>query len=71
MAISEKEKKISCKFLQFLVIKTLDPDWIWIGIQPKMLGPDPDSMKPDPRYWMAVSWYSSVWGWRSSGQGPS
>ncbi len=26
---------------QFLVIKTLDPDWIRIGIQPKMLGPDP------------------------------
>jgi hypothetical protein len=29
-----------------LVIKTLDPDWIWIrihvGIQPKMLDPDPD-----------------------------
>jgi hypothetical protein len=28
---------------QFLVIKTLDPDWIWIriGIQPKMIDPDP------------------------------
>ncbi len=28
-------------FVQFLVIKTLDPDWIRIGIQPKMLDPDP------------------------------
>jgi hypothetical protein len=23
-------------------IKTLDPDWIWIGIQHKMLDPDTD-----------------------------
>jgi hypothetical protein len=32
-------------FVQFLVIKTLDPDWIRIrsGIQPKVLDPDPDS----------------------------
>jgi hypothetical protein len=27
---------------KFLVIKTLDPDWIRIGFQPKMLDPDPD-----------------------------
>jgi hypothetical protein len=33
-------------FFQFLVIKALDPDWIRIriGIQPKMLDPDPDEM---------------------------
>jgi hypothetical protein len=30
-----------------LVIKTLDPDWIRIGIQPKMLDPDPDRMNAD------------------------
>jgi hypothetical protein len=35
----------SCKFFsKFLVIKTRDPDWIRMGIQPKMLNPDPDSM---------------------------
>ncbi len=34
-------------FFQFLVIKTLDPDWfrIRIGIQPKMLDPD------YPKHW--------------------
>jgi hypothetical protein len=31
----------SCKFFPILVIKTLDPDWIRIGIQLKMLDPDP------------------------------
>jgi hypothetical protein len=30
-----------------LVIKTLDPDWIRIGIQLKVL--DPDKMKTDPK----------------------
>ncbi len=35
-------------FFQFLVIKALDPDWIRIGIQPKMLDPDPDEMNADP-----------------------
>ncbi len=38
-------------FLQFLVIKSLDPDPYWIririGIQPKML--DPDEMNADPQ----------------------
>jgi hypothetical protein len=38
-----------------LVIKALDPDWIririWIGIQPKMLDPDPDEMNADPQPW--------------------
>jgi len=33
-----------------LLIKTLDPDWIRIGIKPKMLGADPDSMNPDPKH---------------------
>jgi hypothetical protein len=38
-----------------LVIKALDPDWIriririLIGIQPKMLDPDPDEMNADPQ----------------------
>jgi hypothetical protein len=34
-----------------LVIKALDPDWIRIriGIQPKMLDPDPDEMYADPQ----------------------
>ncbi len=38
-------------FLQFLVIKALDQDpyWIRIGIQPKMLDPDPDEMNADPQ----------------------
>jgi hypothetical protein len=33
-----------------LVIKALDPDWIRIGIQPKMLDPDPDEMNADPQH---------------------
>jgi hypothetical protein len=38
-------------FFQFLVIKALDPDpyWIRIGIQLKMLDPDPDEMNADPQ----------------------
>ncbi len=38
-------------FFQFLVIKALNPDWIRIriGIQPKMLDPDPDEMNADPQ----------------------
>ncbi len=42
--------KIFCSaltFFQFLVIKALDPYWIRIGIQPKML--DPDKMNADPQ----------------------
>ncbi len=31
-------------FFQFLVFKSLDPDWIRIRIQPKMLDLDPDQM---------------------------
>jgi hypothetical protein len=36
-------------FFHFLVIEALDPDWIRIGIQPKMLDPDPDEMNADPQ----------------------
>jgi hypothetical protein len=36
-------------FFQFLVIKVLDPDWIRIGIPPKMLDPDPDEINADPQ----------------------
>ncbi len=38
-------------FFQFLFIIALDPDWIQIriGIQPKMLDPDPDEMNADPQ----------------------
>ncbi len=40
-------------FLNFFVIKTLDPDCIririWIGIQPKMLDPDPYQMNTNPQ----------------------
>ncbi len=38
-----------CKCFQFLVIKTLDLDWTRIGIQPKMLDPDPYT---DPQPWL-------------------
>ncbi len=38
-------------FYQFLVIKALDPYWIRIGIQPKMLDPDTDEMNADPQPW--------------------
>ncbi len=41
-------------FLQFLVIKALDPDSIRIriGVHPKMLDPDPDEMSTDPQPWL-------------------
>ncbi len=49
----KKKKNFSCIifFLQFLIIKALDPDWIRIriGIQPQMLDPDPDEMNADPQ----------------------
>jgi hypothetical protein len=40
-----------------LVIKALDPDWIQIriGIQPKMLDPDPDEMNADLQPWFCVT----------------
>jgi hypothetical protein len=36
--------------------KTLDPNWIriLIGIQPKMLDPDPDSVNLDSKHWEEV-----------------
>jgi hypothetical protein len=45
----------TCNFFKFLVIKALDPDLIRIriGIQPKMLDPDPDEMNADPQPWVA------------------
>ncbi len=37
-------------FFQFLVIQTLDPDWIWSGIQPTKLDPHhPGSIHQDPK----------------------
>jgi hypothetical protein len=36
-------------FLQFLVIKALDPDWIRIGLQPQTLDPDPEKINTDPK----------------------
>jgi hypothetical protein len=35
-----------------LVIKALDPDWIRIGVQSKMLHLDPDLMNADPQPWV-------------------
>ncbi len=32
----------------------MDPDWIRIGIQPKMLNPDPHQMNADPQPWSQV-----------------
>jgi hypothetical protein len=37
-----------------LVIKALDPDWIRIGVHPKMLDPDPDEINADPQPWKEV-----------------
>jgi hypothetical protein len=36
-------------FLQFLVIKALDPDPDRYSVQPKMLDPDPDEVNADPQ----------------------
>jgi hypothetical protein len=33
----------------------MDPDWIRIGIQPKMLDPDPCQMKTDQKHWSLPS----------------
>ncbi len=42
---------INKKYFQiFLVIKTLDPDWIRIGIQPKMLDPDLYQLNTDLKH---------------------
>ena len=48
--IKKNLKKFSAViFFQFLVLKAQDPDWIRIriGIQPKMLDPDPYQMNTD------------------------
>jgi hypothetical protein len=40
----------SCKFFSnFWSSKPMDPDWIRIGIQPKMLDPDPFQINTDPQ----------------------
>jgi hypothetical protein len=31
-----------------------DPDWIRIGVHPKMLDPDPDEINADPQPWFKV-----------------
>ncbi len=41
-------------------MKTLDPDWILIGIQPKML--DPDQMNTDPKHWKQYNTTRSYFG---------
>ncbi len=33
-----------------MIIKTLDPDWMRIGFQPKMLDPDPYQINTDPKH---------------------
>jgi hypothetical protein len=50
IAIFDKTNVIffNFKFFLFLVIKTLDPDWI--RIQPKTLDPDLESKNLDPKY---------------------
>jgi hypothetical protein len=42
--------------VQFLVNKTLDPDWIWIriGMQPKMLDSDPYQISTGPKHWFLL-----------------
>jgi hypothetical protein len=35
-----------------MVIKTLDLDWIRIGIHPKVLDLDPYQMNTDPKHWL-------------------
>jgi hypothetical protein len=42
-------------FFLFLVIEALDPDWILIGSQPKLLDPDPDEMNTDPQPCFSVA----------------
>ncbi len=55
----QKFFSFTCNFIQFLVIKALDPDWVYgsvldpdldrYGIQPKMLDADSDEMNADPQ----------------------
>ncbi len=39
----------SSQWSNFLSLKPLDPKWIRIGIQPKMLDPDPSQLNTDPQ----------------------
>jgi hypothetical protein len=47
-------KKITAEKF-FFILKALDPDWIRIGIQTKML--DPDEMNADPQPWIPDQQY--------------
>jgi hypothetical protein len=48
---SKKYQIFSAANFSNLIIKTLDDqDWIWIGIQHKMLDPCPESMNPDLKH---------------------
>ncbi len=51
-----------------MVIKALDPDWIRIriGIQPKMLDPDPDEINADPQPWPQLSRKHQIQGKRGT-----
>ncbi len=51
--IQNKCNFFSAVLFHFLVIMALDMNWIRIGIQPKMLDPDPDQveMNADPQPW--------------------
>jgi hypothetical protein len=48
--------KSSAQTVNFWSSKPLDPDWIRIGIQPKILDPDPYQMNTDPQlcFWQPV-----------------
>ncbi len=55
MVSDPKQFFFNCNFFLFLVIEALDPDWILIGSQPKMLDPDPDEMNTDPQPCFSVA----------------
>jgi hypothetical protein len=58
MVVFEEKKNFFCSaviLFQFLVVKTLDPDWIRIGIQPKLLGLDTDQMNTDTKRWIKIN----------------
>ncbi len=46
--IKKKKKNSAAIFFNFWPLKP----WIRIGIQPKMLDPDPDEMNADPQPWL-------------------
>jgi hypothetical protein len=43
------------RYFAIFVTKTLDPDWIRIGIRPKMLDPDLDQMNTDPKHCLGLA----------------